>query len=365
MAKQASDEHQDPPRIQMDGLLATGLLGVLAVIAGAVAIGFGLLPRLLESPAIGVVTTIVLFVVSAALFVASYFYARPMIVVIDEIDREVEEPERSRHLYGKFLVGIGFVLFVDAILCSASLAALSRASFPGEGGASELDGDEFDAGLLEEMAESSSDIAARLGGIFGDSLQDAVVIITLLAVSTLVAILGALFYFANSMWRRIEDPEREPFDASLFWGGLWFRLGEAVIFNLVLFFLLRSYASDRFFLLPLVALLIGMFLKSGERLIAGIAERMFAAFDALIPPRLPKISPIPKLIVLALARLFENDALTAEGKAIAEAIEGLTGVIRVLVDAEAEVLRIEYDSNRVSRARVFHELRAHGITPED
>jgi hypothetical protein len=76
----------------------------------------------------------------------------------------------------------------------------------------------------------------------------------------------------------------EPFDASRFWAGLWYRLGEAIVFALVLFLLgYANYANGlRGATLLLVALLIGMFVKTGETLIAGLTRKVFAAVESFV-----------------------------------------------------------------------------------
>jgi hypothetical protein len=74
----------------------------------------------------------------------------------------------------------------------------------------------------------------------------------------------------------------EPFDTNRFWGGLWFRLGEAVLFTLVVFLLGVGSTKLTGASLLLVALLLGMFVKTGEGLIAGIAEKVFAAVSTIV-----------------------------------------------------------------------------------
>lgn len=112
----------------------------------------------------------------------------------------------------------------------------------------------------------------------------------ILLASVGLAALGSLFFTADAL-REKRDANDEDFSVRAFWGGLWFRMGESILFALVLFLLLAGNQSngssdsyDRYFgLFPLIALLMGMFVKSGERLIFGIAHRLFAAVEALVP----------------------------------------------------------------------------------
>lgn len=104
----------------------------------------------------------------------------------------------------------------------------------------------------------------------------------LLMISLGMSILGALFFVANSL--REKRDEFEQFDHSGFWSGLWYRLGEAVLFTVVFFLVLRRfYPASGALWLPVLALFLGMFVKSGERLVFGLAKRVFAAVSTLLP----------------------------------------------------------------------------------
>lgn len=81
------------------------------------------------------------------------------------------------------------------------------------------------------------------------------------------------------------DPTpREPFCAPRFWAGLWFRIGEALLFALIAFLIVKSPSLKTWAgtTLLLVSLLLGMFVKSGESLIAGLAFRVFNAIQELV-----------------------------------------------------------------------------------
>ena len=113
------------------------------------------------------------------------------------------------------------------------------------------------------------------------------------------AALGSLFFVAGALRRKREILRRElarlearngrpagRYDSAQFWGGLWYRMGEAVLFALVFFLTVRSgyinfdYANRVWVLL--VALLVGMFVKPAEQLINGLALRLFEGIKAML-----------------------------------------------------------------------------------
>lgn len=130
-----------------------------------------------------------------------------------------------------------------------------------------------------------------------------------LALSIAMAILGSLFFIANSLVLKRRSGD-EPFNDMAFWSGLWFRIGEALLFVLVLFLIISGSTGHvalggvGFEQLPAAALLVGMFVKSGERVIFGLAERMFGMISGLLPaaeggaqalpgrPRNAKVTPL-------------------------------------------------------------------------
>lgn len=83
---------------------------------------------------------------------------------------------------------------------------------------------------------------------------------------------------------KAEIAVKERFDKTRFWGGLWFRIGEGLVFTLVIFLIVigsSSPATSGAYLL-LASLLLGMFVKTGEGLIAGLADKFFAAAKAIV-----------------------------------------------------------------------------------
>ncbi len=84
------------------------------------------------------------------------------------------------------------------------------------------------------------------------------------------------------MTLRRKRKAEEPFSLSRYWAGLLFRLGEAVLFTFVMFLLFITYRLDAYEHVLEIALFIGMYIKTGERLMAGLADRVFAAAAALV-----------------------------------------------------------------------------------
>ena len=65
---------------------------------------------------------------------------------------------------------------------------------------------------------------------------------------------------------------------------MWFRIGEAIVFTFVLFLWLLLSDTQLLNLtwLPLVGLFVGMFIKSGEMVIYGIAKRVLTSATSLV-----------------------------------------------------------------------------------
>jgi hypothetical protein len=338
-------------RLAMAAVFCAG--GVLLL---AFAVCFGLMPRALNAVPL---STLWAWGAGAAGVLISlplgYRYFR-------EQHATVEEPERSKILYGIHLVGLGFALVLAALICSIAFAAVAWSVGQTRSGKSVAPGvppalqtDEWSGKDAEGAEAVQETLTEKFGLLFGNSAEDAYFTVALFMLSTGVSLLGALFFFATSLWSKMGSPEREPFDRSLFWGGLWFRLGEAVLFNLVFFLLLRTYAPERYLVLPLVSLLVGMFLKAGETLISGIATRVFAAFEALVPASLaPKVEA--RVVILDLSPVQDQVF-----KTIAEQIRALAGVLKVIENPANHQLGVEYDPLKIAPTRIVQEATLRGI----
>jgi hypothetical protein len=283
---------------------------------------------------------------------------------VGQLEDEAEEnpePVRSTELYGIYLVGIGFALLLQAVMCSIVFAAVSssvgqRLSLSQAAQATQT------ASTVQTSTVTDAGIR-ELAKLFGNSSEQAFFIVGLFALSTLVATLGALFFFATALWTKMAEPERDPFDRRVFWGGLWFRLGEAILFNLVFFLVLRYYADTQFLILPLVSLLVGMFLKTGESLVSGIATRVFAAIQALIPTDTGSRKEM-KLLSFKLSGF--GAAVTQEAKVkrvqeLVPLIKAMVGVEQVEPDFDAMILRVEYNAAVVKPEDVQRKVELKGL----
>lgn len=165
------------------------------------------------------------------------------------------EPERSRVLFGRGLVGLGYVFFLDGILTLIAFAGFAS------------------TGILDQI------FPVLAPDSVAPEVPDRVVGIRLV-VSLAMSILGALFFVSNSLRRKRQRDD--VYDSSKFWSGLWFRLGEAVIFTVVFFLAFRQQTTGGDQFLPLIALLLGMFVTTGETLVFGLAQRVLRAAAALV-----------------------------------------------------------------------------------
>lgn len=178
----------------------------------------------------------------------------------------------------------------------------------------------FLCGLLNMTAFVALEQAEMLGALFprADRLSEGVGLLSWwtyekpwcnpmagrLMLATGLACFGTLFFLYRSISNmefkvRMNHPDAQPFSATEFWAGTWFRIGEAILFTVVIALLLYSYRGEQGelpvseHLLPFVALFIGMFVKSAERLMEGMSVRVFAMVKALVPMESPA-TPEPK-----------------------------------------------------------------------
>ncbi len=193
------------------------------------------------------------------------------------------DEQMNDEMFTGHLIGLGYFLLVDAVLTVVALCGLAA------------------TGQLDDVLKHGANLLASATG--APSATDAPLLddvstrrgfITqaiILGLSLAMAILGALFYFANSLWAKFAA-KTEMFNRNVFWAGLWFRLAEAVVFTLAFFLALRFYAStDSLYLMPMLGLFIGMTVKSAEALVFGLAERTLAAATALVSPPEKKAPP--------------------------------------------------------------------------
>jgi hypothetical protein len=185
-------------------------------------------------------------------------------------------PARCQEMFLRYQIGTGFTLLLLGIVNVFVFAGLAHRLW-------------FDSYTppLPASVTSGSGPAAALTETQIARLAQTCSLRIILALN--MAILGALFFIANSL-HKLRICHRR-FDSNVFWGGLWYRIGEAVLFTLVFLLVIHwRYKGDLLqtsveydLILPLLALMLGMFIKTGERIVFGSAERVFAAASAIIP----------------------------------------------------------------------------------
>jgi hypothetical protein len=349
--------------LSTSSLSATALCVASGAILITIALSFGLMPRAFGADPLLWQVTVALVIAGILMFWRAVQRGLPVqLGALELIAGDKPEPERSTELYGIYLVGVGFVLLIQALACSMVFAAIAWSM------AHLSKGEQIQ---LPPTAAQHPVAASGLANLFGRDAEESFFILGMLNLSTLVATLGAMFYFANSLYVKMNKPEREKFDRRLFWGGLWFRIGEAVLFNLVFFLVLRYYAPDRYLLLPLVSLMVGMFLKAGESLVSGVATRVFASIQSLVPNDLSSQKVI-RLFAFELSGFEDN--LSPEQKkkvvdSLVESIEAIPGVEQAAGDCNVTPnVRVEYNAAVVKPADIGRKVELNGlhiVTPDE
>lgn len=180
----------------------------------------------------------------------------------------------------------------EAGVSGATAAPGPQAAQPGSAGVAAGVGAGGDAGAGGDTApggESSGDAGTSPDGggeavdshAHREAFTPELKIAFLVMASCGMSILGALFFVANSL--REKRTAGEQFVVGMFWSGLAFRLGEAVLFTFAFFWLFWKYLDRDYTWLPILALFLGMFVKTGETLIFGIGKRILMASASLFP----------------------------------------------------------------------------------
>jgi galactitol-specific phosphotransferase system IIC component len=106
-----------------------------------------------------------------------------------------------------------------------------------------------------------------------------------------------------------------------------------------------------------------MFLKAGESLVSGIATRVFASIQALVPTDLGG-QKVMKLLAFRLEG-FDKAATEAEmGKVVSELVailKGLAGVDHVEADAKALAVRAEYNASTITPEDIERKVQLKGL----
>jgi hypothetical protein len=191
-------------------------------------------------------------------------------------------PDAQRNVrYSRYLTGVGFTLLVLAAASVCSFGGMIQAgTLHPLGGPAHASGSPHEeaapAGHVDEGASKTSPDSHE-SNAHGPTVQARVIVL-----AGVMALVGNLFFVINRL-RRKRDEGAEAFEAHKFWSGVWFRSGEAVIFTLVLVWVVWAFdLRANICTLPLLALVCGMFVTSGEKLITGLSNRLLSAASAFV-----------------------------------------------------------------------------------
>lgn len=223
-----------------------------------------------------------------------------------------DDNEFSKKMFGRCLVGIGFILLLDALINVVAVAGFARAGavfyvFESGNTYSLIDTNAPSPQVIYGIQRSnvmqfSNSIVTTtippastniLMSVLTNSRTHTVTVLKASQINLIRAlqvlfalgftVMGALFFFAKSLWEKMQTNPIVQFDERIFWAGLWFRLGEAVVFTLVIFLtLLCKQYDEALSMMPFIALLIGLSVKTAENLIAGLTQRVFDSVNAFV-----------------------------------------------------------------------------------
>lgn len=213
-------------------------------------------------------------------------------------DTTAPEKDASERVdgYNQALVGLGFALVLLGVLNFVALAGFAaigemdlilqskqpmNPDIPPATGAPEIPKNDCVSGNDEPLEAEDVQSMVRLFLLPG------------------FALLGSLFFVAGSVRRKREELVKRladensgsgdhdktdlgitDYNSAWLFAGLWYRMGEAVLFALVIFLFVQSgfieikAEHDKVWVL-LMALLMGMFIKPAEHMINGIALKLF------------------------------------------------------------------------------------------
>jgi hypothetical protein len=162
--------------------------------------------------------------------------------------------------FGRHAVGLSFFLLVTATMCMVTLAGLGY------------------SGVLQWVLPIGNDGEVAPIPPSAASLATACQI----GLSLAMAIVGALLWIIRSLHEKRTDGIL--FSVTEFWGGLWKRLGEAIVLTLFVFMLLRVYSpSIGARMMPLVALVLGLNLRAAEHMVYGLSETILGIISRGLP----------------------------------------------------------------------------------
>ena len=229
--------------------------------------------------------------------------------------------------YDKALITIGVILVTLGVLMFAALAGLSA-----NNNLEEILHDKSKDVSIGDTSDGVNDIKARDLVLHGDQRSGGNDnrIITPLRILLLLGftILGNLFFIAGTLRRKRNElvqtqcQKTQPnlsFSRCRLWGGTLYRLGEAILFSIVLFLAMESGMIDireeQSIFLLLVGLLMAMFVKPAEQLINGVSLRLFDAVDGLVSTKMAKYTPKDDDSPVVLPRNNDETSSSTEGTA--------------------------------------------------
>lgn len=149
----------------------------------------------------------------------------------------------------------------------------------------------------EEVQPATLVASAEALGAERDRQSRTLALLLVIGVSN--AVLGAIFYVAQS-YRRKRDVIIGNFDPDLFWASLWYRVGEAALITVVVFFFLLYFVDVssspngklpwNVATLPLLGLLIGIRVKQAEGVVRLFSERTIGVFHMMLTGEAPASS---------------------------------------------------------------------------
>lgn len=232
--------------------------------------------------------------------------------VLKDLSKTEPHPADLRYnniMFGRALVGIGFFLLLDALLNVIALSGFAShgtdqyifrpnvplsqlypgiTNAPAKAAKQAAADSEPSSSQTEDKAKKQDYSTSKEGNqpTAIDQLtprQRHLITAIQLICALGFTLMGALFFFAKSLWEKMQSTPPVQYDHRIFWAGLWFRLGESIVFTIAVFVaLLFQQHSDAAAWMPLIALVIGLSVKATENLIAGLCERILAAVNGLI-----------------------------------------------------------------------------------
>ena len=212
-------------------------------------------------------------------------------------------------MFGRCLVGIGFVLLLDAVVTVVGIAGFAKSGaieelFQSHGGSNSMTMNSS-PGSQQLLSTSNFNALPVASNANSPDLKIADLISRKQTPSERPFLLWnrsqeraqrrnpivvchglydhGSFFFAKTLWGKMQHEPIVVFDEHIFWAGLWFRLGSAIVFTVVIYLaLLYKGYSDSLSIMPFLGLIVGLSVKGTEHLIDGITTRILNAIKGLV-----------------------------------------------------------------------------------